>query len=78
MVDMGESKQTAKSASPVGCPHCGNIRIIDAGLRTIAVATIADEEHIRDDFYIKCWKCKKEIGLTKKRKRKNICRCQIN
>ena len=53
-------------AYPVQCPCCENKRIIDKGVLTVAEAKPADEEHIHSDFYIKCWKCKAEIGLKKK------------
>jgi len=54
-----------KNAVPVECPLCDNKRIIDKGSLTDVEAKPADEEYSESDFYIKCWKCKTEIGLKK-------------
>ena len=66
MIELALTGVIRKKAKPIECPCCGNERLIDAGVHTNTEAKIADEYHCEADFYIKCWKCKREIGLKKK------------
>jgi len=52
-----------KLTVPIECPGCSNKRLIDAYSGISVETEVVSEEHIRADFYIKCWKCKEEIAL---------------
>lgn len=50
---------------PLKCPCCENRRLLDVRAVTKTETAIADEKHEKFDYYIKCWKCGKEIGIRK-------------
>ncbi len=48
------------------CPHCHR-RLLDGNADTVAHTQIAAEVHEdKADYMIKCPRCKREIGITKK------------
>jgi len=49
----------------LNCPFC-NHRVIDADVTVISEVRVCDPRELWPaDYYIKCWSCKKEIGLKK-------------
>lgn len=54
-----------KAKNTVSCPICKNERLCDKGIHSDVIAVIADAGHCECDFYLKCWKCKNEVGLKK-------------
>lgn len=49
----------------IKCPCCG-YRLIDADRKIITEACAVDQVNkMEADYYVKCKKCKKEIGIRK-------------
>ena len=55
----------SKQKNTIPCPICGNERLCDKGINARVVAQKADVGHRACDLYLKCWKCKAEVGLKK-------------
>ncbi len=58
-------KEVRLIAKQLGCPLCGS-RIIDADEKVKSeVRAYKQAKKWKADYYMKCWKCKSNIGLKK-------------